>query len=80
MKKKKFIKASEFGQWEYCPRKWYLSKTMGMWFDRDASKRGVAYHNAKSEGVKSIQREQTKLIATALVIGGIVCIFFFLSH
>jgi CRISPR/Cas system-associated exonuclease Cas4 (RecB family) len=77
--KKRFIKASEFGQWEYCPRQWYLSKTMGKRISSEASRRGVAYHNSKSEGVKSIQHDQTKFIY-ALVIGGILCIYFFLLH
>ncbi|HUL01016.1 MAG TPA: hypothetical protein VLX29_09185 [Nitrospirota bacterium] len=79
MKTKRFIKASEFGQWEYCPRQWYLSKTMGMRINSDAIRRGIVYHNAKAERVKSVQRNQTKLIA-ASAIGGIICIFCFLFH
>jgi hypothetical protein len=77
MREKRFIKASEFAQWEYCPRQWYLNKTGGMRFNREASRRGVAYHNAQSEGVKSVQQGQTKLVV-ALVIGGIICLFFLL--
>jgi hypothetical protein len=79
LKKKRFTKASEFAQWEYCPRQWYFSKTLGNRMNSEASRRGVAYYNAKSEGVKSIQQGQAKFII-ALAIGGIVCIFFFLVH
>jgi hypothetical protein len=77
MKKKRFIKASEFGQWEYCPMQWYLGKTTYRRINSEACKKGIAYHCAKSEGVKSVQNDQKKLV-TALIIGGIICIFFLL--
>jgi hypothetical protein len=78
MQNKRFTKASELGQWEYCPRQWYLSKTRGVRINSDACRKGVAFHYAKSKGVKSVQQNQTMFI-TALVIGGIICLFFLLQ-
>ncbi len=74
---KRFIKSSEFGQWEHCPRQWYLNKTKGMRIKSGDCRKGVAYHKSKAEGVKSVQRDQAKLL-TALAIGGIICLFFLL--
>jgi hypothetical protein len=76
MKNKRFTKASEYSQWEYCPRQWYMSKTRGRKINTEASRRGVVYHNQMSQGVKSVQHDQSKFLA-ALVIGGIACILLY---
>jgi len=79
MKKKETIKASEFSTWEYCPRQWYLSKTIGRRINNSSSRRGVELHNIQSKAVKTVQNEQSRFItATTLTIGGIICILFFL--
>jgi hypothetical protein len=77
MGNKRFIKASEYSQWEYCPRQWYLHKTKGRKSNTEASRRGIAYHNNMSQGVKSVQHEQSNFIATLVIGGIIVCILFF---
>lgn len=80
MKKERLTRASEYGLWEYCPRKWYLMRTKGYRPDRNcqAIKRGLAFHNAKSEEVKSVQRAEGWVYAILIIIGGLICILSYL--
>jgi hypothetical protein len=78
MKNKKTIKASEFSMWEYCPRQWYLHKTIGRRINDSFSRKGLESHNIQSQAVKAVQKEQSTFItATTVTIGGIICLYLF---
>lgn len=76
MKNKRYIAASEFKQWAFCPRHWYLLRTTGKRANSSNARRGTLYHNAKAEGVKKVQKTQAVLLW--VILGGIAC--FFLSR
>jgi hypothetical protein len=81
MKKPKHINdigASEFNQWNYCPKKWYLERTTGIKPRTPEIRKGEEFHNMRGKGVMKVQKTQSALIAT-IIIGGLTCLFFFLS-
>lgn len=81
MKSKKSIGAYEVRQWCFCPRQWYLFRTMGRIKRASNSRKGMEFHRSASRPIKAIQKTQS-MIVTAIVMGGIVCLiwFFSLSH
>ena len=74
----KCIKSSEFAQWEYCPRQWYLAKTLGRRFNSGPSRKGMEMHEDQSHAVKNVQSAQTTFVKTTFAIGGVLCILFYL--
>ena len=75
---KYFIGASEFNQWNYCPRKWYLERTTGIRIDTPEIRKGKEFHNMRGKDARQVQKTQSALIA-AITIGGIACLFLLLS-
>jgi hypothetical protein len=76
-----YIGSSEFKQWVFCPRHWYLLRTTGKRAQGPqipTVRRGVEYHTAKSREVINVQKKQSAFV-TAAVLGGIACIIWLLS-
>jgi hypothetical protein len=78
MKDKRYIGSSEFKQWAFCPRHWYLLRTTGKRAQGSSAQRGVDYHTRKSREVISVKKTQSAFIA-AVILGGIVCLILLLS-
>jgi hypothetical protein len=78
LKNKKTIGAYEVRQWCFCPRQWYLFRTTHRKANILASKKGVEFHENAAKPIKAIQKSQTAM-ATAIVLGGIICLIWLLS-
>ncbi len=77
-KHKKFISSSEFGQWAFCPRQWYLMKMRRKRINTSPIRRGNEFHMNMSHGIKAAQKAQSRF-KTFCILGVIVCIFWYLS-
>jgi len=73
-----YIGSSEFKQWAFCPRHWYLLRTTGKRASGPAVRRGVEFHTRKSKEVINVQKKQSAFV-TAVILGGIACIIWLLS-
>jgi len=78
MKNKPYIGSAEFKQWAFCPRHWYFLRTSGTRGHGPAVRRGKEFHARKSREVISVKKTQSAFV-TAAVLGGIVCLIWFLS-
>ncbi len=80
LKQKPFRNSSEFKQWDYCPRQWYLRRTLGKKHGTSAAaRRGIDHHQKISKGVKEVQFAQG-LFKAALIAGGVICLLLLVSR
>ena len=77
---KRNANSNEFRQWDYCPRQWYLKKTLGKRCGNSAIRKGVEFHRNMSKGVKSLQTAQRVFKAAAVITGGVICLFLLASR